>query len=149
MIVPRRRLLQILRSFPMLLGPASFRFGVHPPTRHRTPPNRRVLLRPIRQLINELAAMRERCAMNFQRILTGPWLQAATRIQRGVYFRTCHTVEGWLRTLFLDPSANAAALRAKAMPLIAQDPTRVPDHINSGLDLPLNEQLRARMFGEC
>jgi menaquinone-9 beta-reductase len=79
------------------------------------------------------------------------WDTAAGRYadQRRVYFRTCHTVEGWLRTLLLDPSAEAAALRAKAMPLIAQDPTRVPDHINSGLDLPLNEQVRARMFGEC
>jgi 2-polyprenyl-6-methoxyphenol hydroxylase-like FAD-dependent oxidoreductase len=44
------------------------------------------------------------------------WAEAASRYadQRGVYFRTCHTVEGWLRTLFLDPSADAAALRAKA-----------------------------------
>lgn len=79
------------------------------------------------------------------------WAAAATRYadQRRVYFRTCHTVEGWLRTLFLDPSPAAAALRAKAMPLIAQDPSRVPDHINSGLDLPLNDHARARMFGEC
>jgi menaquinone-9 beta-reductase len=79
------------------------------------------------------------------------WAAAASRYadQRRVYFRTCHTVEAWLRTLFLDPSPQAAALRAKAMPLIAQDPTRVADHINSGLDLPLNEQVRARMFGEC
>lgn len=79
------------------------------------------------------------------------WAAAASRYadQRRAYFRTCHTVEGWLRTLFQDPSPDAAALRAKAMPLIAQDPTRVPDHIHSGLDLPLNEQVRARMFGEC
>ena len=79
------------------------------------------------------------------------WVAAANRYaeQHRTYFRTCHTVEGWLRTLLLDPSPGAAALRAKAMPLIAQDPTRVPDHINSGLDLPLNEQVRARMFGEC
>jgi 2-polyprenyl-6-methoxyphenol hydroxylase-like FAD-dependent oxidoreductase len=78
------------------------------------------------------------------------WTAAASRYadQRRVYFRTCHTVEAWLRTLFLDSSPEAAALRAKAMPLIAEDPTRVPDHINSGLDLPLNEQVRARMFGE-
>lgn len=79
------------------------------------------------------------------------WAAAANRYadQRRVYFRTCHTVESWLRTLLLDPSPDAAALRAKAMPLIAQDPTRVPDHINSGLDLPLDGQVRARMFGEC
>lgn len=79
------------------------------------------------------------------------WSAAANRYaaQHQVYFGTCHTVESWLRTLFLDPSAEAAALRAKAMPLIAEDPTRVPDHINSGLDLPADEQVRARMFGEC
>ena len=79
------------------------------------------------------------------------WAAAANRYadQRRAYFHTCHTVEGWLRTLLLDPSPEAGALRAKAMPLIAQDPTRVADHINSGLDLPLNEEVRARMFGEC
>jgi 2-polyprenyl-6-methoxyphenol hydroxylase-like FAD-dependent oxidoreductase len=65
------------------------------------------------------------------------------------YFRACHTVEGWSRTLFQDPSPEAAALRARAMPLIAEDPTRVPDHIFSGPDLPLNEEVRARFFGEC
>ena len=64
-------------------------------------------------------------------------------------FRACHTVEGWYRILFQDPSPEAAALRAKAMPRIAEDPTRVPDHILSGPELPLNEQVRARFFGEC
>jgi len=58
-------------------------------------------------------------------------------------------VEGWSRTLFQDPSPEAAALRARAMPLIAEDPRRIPDHIFSGPDLPLNEQVRARFFGEC
>lgn len=64
-------------------------------------------------------------------------------------FHACHTVEGWMRDLFQDPSPAAAALRARSMPLIAEDPSRVPDHILSGPDLPLNEQLRARLFGEC
>ena len=32
------------------------------------------------------------------------------------------TVEGWFRTLFQDPSPQSAALREKAMPLIAEDP---------------------------
>lgn len=68
--------------------------------------------------------------------------------QHGKYFLNCHTVEGWLRTLFQDPSPKAAALRQKAMPLIGQDPTRVPDHLFSGPDLPVNETVRARMFGE-
>jgi 2-polyprenyl-6-methoxyphenol hydroxylase-like FAD-dependent oxidoreductase len=64
-------------------------------------------------------------------------------------FRACHVVEGWFRTLFQDPSPEAAALRAKAMPLIAADPTRAPDHIFSGPEMPLNDQVRARLFGEC
>jgi 2-polyprenyl-6-methoxyphenol hydroxylase-like FAD-dependent oxidoreductase len=64
-------------------------------------------------------------------------------------FRVCQAVESWVRTLFQDPSPEAAALRARAMPLIAEDPTRVPDHIFSGPDLPLSEQVRARFFGEC
>jgi 2-polyprenyl-6-methoxyphenol hydroxylase-like FAD-dependent oxidoreductase len=64
-------------------------------------------------------------------------------------FQACHAVEGWVRTLFQDPSPESAALRATAMPRIAEDPTRVPDHIFSGPDLPLNEQVRARFFGEC
>ena len=79
------------------------------------------------------------------------WAAAATRYaeQRRAYFHICRTVESWLRTLLLDLSPEAAALRAKAMPLIAQDPTRLADHINSGLDLPFNDHVRARMFGEC
>ena len=64
-------------------------------------------------------------------------------------FHACHVVEGWFRTLFQDPLPEAAALRTKTMPLIAEDPTRVPDHILSGPGLPLNEQVRARFFGEC
>jgi 2-polyprenyl-6-methoxyphenol hydroxylase-like FAD-dependent oxidoreductase len=64
-------------------------------------------------------------------------------------FHACHVVEGWLRDIFQDPSPEAAALRARIMPLIAEDPTRVPDHIFSGPDLPVNDQVRARLFGEC
>lgn len=64
-------------------------------------------------------------------------------------FRSCHAVEGWFRTLLQDPSPELAELRARAMPKIAEDPTRVPDHIFSGPDLPAGEQVRARFFGEC
>ena len=96
-------------------------------------------------------ALRDARTLRDELLKVSDWAAAANRYadQRCVYFRTCHTVEGWLRTLFQDPSPEAAALRAKAMPLIAQDLTRVPDHLNSGPDLPLNEHVRARMFGEC
>jgi len=44
---------------------------------------------------------------------------------------------------------QAALLRAEATPRIAEDPSRVPDHLFSGPDLPLNNDVRARFFGEC
>ena len=65
------------------------------------------------------------------------------------YFRSCSKVEGWLRTLFQDSSPAASACRERAMPLIAQDQTRVPDHLFSGPDLPADENVRSRLFGEC
>jgi menaquinone-9 beta-reductase len=68
--------------------------------------------------------------------------------RHGKYFLDCHTVEGWLRTLFQDPSPAAAGIRERAMPLVGQDPTRVPDHLFSGPDLPVNDGVRARLFGE-
>jgi len=64
-------------------------------------------------------------------------------------FHACHVVEGWVRTIFQDTSAESVQLRTKIIPLVTEDPTRVPDHIMSGPDLPLNEQVRARFFGEC
>jgi len=64
-------------------------------------------------------------------------------------FHACHVVEGWMRRIFHDPSPEAANLRTRVMPLIAEDPTRVPDHILSGPELPWDEQVRARLFGEC
>jgi 2-polyprenyl-6-methoxyphenol hydroxylase-like FAD-dependent oxidoreductase len=67
----------------------------------------------------------------------------------GRYFHPCRTVEGWLRTLFQDPSPESASIRQKAMPLIGQDPSRVPDHLFSGPDLLADEGVRARLFGEC
>ena len=44
--------------------------------------------------------------------------------------------------------ALAEELRARALPLIAQDSTRILDHITSGPDLPLNDRLIRRFFGE-
>jgi hypothetical protein len=52
-------------------------------------------------------------------------------------------------SLFQDPSPEAALIRQRAMPLIEQDPTPMPDHLTSGPDLPLNDNVRARLFGEC
>ena len=65
------------------------------------------------------------------------------------YFQNEYKVCGWLRTLFQDPSPEAQALRQRAMPRIAEDLSRVPDHLFSGPDLPADDAVRARLFGEC
>ena len=69
--------------------------------------------------------------------------------QHDMYFQNCRRVCGWLRTLFQDPAPEAQALRQRAMPKIAEDLTRVPDHLFGGPDLPADETVRARFFGEC
>jgi 2-polyprenyl-6-methoxyphenol hydroxylase-like FAD-dependent oxidoreductase len=65
------------------------------------------------------------------------------------YFQKEYKVCGWLRTLFQDPSPQAQALRLRAMPRIAEDLSRVPDHLFSGPDLPVDDSVRGRLFGEC
>jgi len=79
------------------------------------------------------------------------WDQAghAFARQHDSSFQPMHRVCGWLRTLFQDPRAEAQALRQRAMPRIAEDLTRVPDHLFSGPELPADEAARARLFGEC
>lgn len=95
-------------------------------------------------------ALRDARVLRDALLSTSDWEAAGNRYgeQHCKYFGNCHTVEGWFRTLFQDPSPHAAALRAKAMPRIAEDPSRVPDHLFSGPDLPLNNDVRARFFGE-
>lgn len=55
------------------------------------------------------------------------------------YFDTMHNVETWSTDLFIRTGKDADAAREKAFPLIAADPTRVPDHLLSGPDLPCDE----------
>jgi len=69
--------------------------------------------------------------------------------EHDTYFQRTHKVCGWLRVLFQEPGKEAQALRQRAMPRIAEDLTRVPDHLFSGPDLPADEAVRARLFGEA
>jgi menaquinone-9 beta-reductase len=77
------------------------------------------------------------------------WDQAGHHFarQHDLYFQTTRKVCGWFRILFEDPSEEAQALRERAMPQIAEDMTRVPDHLLSGPDLPADESVRERLFG--
>jgi hypothetical protein len=65
--------------------------------------------------------------------------------------RTSHATRlanTWHTTLYLETGPAADARRARAMPLIAQDPTRQPDTLFSGPDMPLTEEVRKRYFAE-
>ena len=64
------------------------------------------------------------------------------------YFSVIHTSCEWLRHMFQEQSPEADRRRAIAMPLIAEDPTRIPDHIMGGPELPIDDSVRARFFGE-
>ncbi len=68
--------------------------------------------------------------------------------QHDQYFQDMRKVCGWLRTLFQDPGPEAQTLRQRAMPKIAEDQSRVPDHLFGGPELPCDETVRARLFGE-
>ena len=59
-----------------------------------------------------------------------------------------HKVDDWFRRLFLEQGEEADAIRARALPRIVDDQTRVPDHLLSGPDLPADEEVRKRFFGE-
>jgi len=79
------------------------------------------------------------------------WDKAGTEYahEHDLYFQNVLNVSGWLRTLFQEPGPEAQAIRQRAMPKIAEDPTRIPDHLFSGPDAPADDHVRARMFGEC
>jgi 2-polyprenyl-6-methoxyphenol hydroxylase-like FAD-dependent oxidoreductase len=64
------------------------------------------------------------------------------------HYGVIHTVDNWQTQIFLAIGPEAEAVRAQALPLIAQDATRIPDHVFSGPEQPVNEAVRRRFFGE-
>ena len=64
------------------------------------------------------------------------------------YSNVVRKVSGWFRMMFLEQGVEADERRAKALPLIAQDETRAPDHLFSGPELPCDDAVRRRFFGE-
>src|SRR5262249_2176067 len=57
-------------------------------------------------------------------------------------------VSGWFYDVFQRLGAEAEARRTRVLPLFAQDPTRLPDTLFSGPDVPLSADARVRFFGE-
>jgi 2-polyprenyl-6-methoxyphenol hydroxylase-like FAD-dependent oxidoreductase len=68
--------------------------------------------------------------------------------QHDQYYSILHTVTQWVGQLIYDTGQEADARRARAVPLLAQDQTRMPDHLFSGPDRPVDESTRRRLFGE-
>ncbi len=64
------------------------------------------------------------------------------------HFKVINDVNNAQTELFFAAGPEADARRMRAFPLLAQDPTRRLDHNWSGPDLPFNETLRRRFFGE-
>lgn len=64
------------------------------------------------------------------------------------YYGVAHAVSNWMSELMFGSGAEAEARRGRAFPLIMQDPSRMPDTALSGPDMPLDEAVRRRMFGE-
>jgi 2-polyprenyl-6-methoxyphenol hydroxylase-like FAD-dependent oxidoreductase len=64
-------------------------------------------------------------------------------------YATMHATTDLLTTFFLETGPEADARRERALPLIAADPSRVPDGLMAGPDAaPVGEHTRARFFGE-
>ena len=57
-------------------------------------------------------------------------------------------VSGWFYDVFQRLGPKAEARRARVLPLFAQDPTRLPDTLFSGPDVPLAADAHMRFFGE-
>ena len=64
------------------------------------------------------------------------------------HYGAVHRTDCWMAELFLEIGSEADARRTRAMPLIAQDPDRIPDVATSGPEAPSNEETRRRLFGE-
>ena len=68
--------------------------------------------------------------------------------EHGRYFAAVHKFTGWFYKLWYETGAEADARRTRALPLIAEDMSRIPDAIFSGPEVPLGETVRKRFFGE-
>jgi 2-polyprenyl-6-methoxyphenol hydroxylase-like FAD-dependent oxidoreductase len=64
------------------------------------------------------------------------------------HYGTIHRVSGWWNSVFWDRARDAEIRRKSLLPLLASEPGRIPDHFFGGPDLPADESVRRRFFGE-
>ncbi len=95
-------------------------------------------------------ALRDVRVLSDELLADDDWNAAARRYaaRHDDYYRIVSTVTGWLYLMFHDASEAGHARRARALPLITADPTRMCDLTVSGPEVPVDEPVRLRMFGE-
>ncbi len=64
------------------------------------------------------------------------------------YFANVLKFYRWFWEILYDPGPNGEANRARALPRLFQDLSRMPDALVSGPEVPLDEMARRRFFGE-
>jgi 2-polyprenyl-6-methoxyphenol hydroxylase-like FAD-dependent oxidoreductase len=64
------------------------------------------------------------------------------------HYGAIHRVSGWWNSVFWDRARDAELRRKNLLPLLASEPGRIPDHFFGGPDLPADERVRRRFFGE-
>ena len=64
------------------------------------------------------------------------------------HYGVIHLADGWFATVFMDVGAESDAIRARALPLIMQDRTRIPEPAMSGPESPHDDSVRRRFYGE-
>ena len=95
-------------------------------------------------------ALRDARVLSDELLASHDWVAAGERYaaRHDQHYGTIRMVSGWFYDVFQRLGPEAEARRTRAMPLIAQDPTRPPDMLFSGPDLPVAANARARFFGE-
>jgi menaquinone-9 beta-reductase len=95
-------------------------------------------------------ALRDARVLSDELLANDDWLAAGKRYatRHDQHYGAVRMVSGWFYDMFqrLGPEANER--RARALPLLSEDPTRLPDTLFSGPDLALAANARARFFGE-
>ncbi len=94
-------------------------------------------LRDVRVLRDQLTAAPDWCAA-----------AEAYAEEHDRYFRALRRIHGWYGDLWYRSGPDADALRARALPRIAEDPSRLVDFIALGPEAPSDGAARRRMFGE-
>jgi 2-polyprenyl-6-methoxyphenol hydroxylase-like FAD-dependent oxidoreductase len=94
-------------------------------------------LRDVRVLVDHLAA-------------AGDWQAAGNAYgeEHDRYTHVMHVVDNWYTEFYVATGPEADQRRARAMPLIAQNPMRQPDHMFSGPEMPFGEEVRRAFFAE-